>query len=148
MIGFLVETSCCFRYNFCMRKVISQARKLKWAIRDLFKNSKFYRRMTFASVVLAVLTLILPIWRLIPNLGDVSYIPLHYNIYYGIDRFGPWYYIFILPALGFLFLLINIIFESIFVKREFILSLFFAVTTIVVEATLLGSMILIVLLNT
>ena len=131
-----------------MRRIISKARKLRWAMRDLFKNSKFYRWITLTSAALVLLTLALPLWRVIPNLGDDTFIPLHYNIYFGVDRFGPWYYIFILPALGFLLLLINIIFESVFVKREHILSVFFAITTIVVEVVLFGSMILIVMLNT
>lgn len=131
-----------------MRRIISKARKLSRAMRDLFKNSRFYRGASIASAILVVMTLILPLWKLMPNLGEETFIPLHYNIYFGIDRFGPWYYIFVLPALGFLMLLLNVIFESVFVKREHILSIFFAVTTIVVEVILFVSMIMIVLLNT
>ena len=131
-----------------MRRIISKARKLNRAMYDLFNNSGFYRVVTITSAVLVVLTLILPLWKIMPYLGEESFIPLHYNIYFGIDRFGPWYYIFILPALGFLMLLLNVIFEAVFVKREHILSIFFAVTTIAVELILFVSMILIVLLNT
>ena len=131
-----------------MRRIISHARKLRFAMRDLFKNSKFYRWIAIASAALVALTFVMPVWRLIPVLGEETYIPLHYNIYFGIDRFGPWYYIFILPVLGFLLLILNIIFESIFVKREHILSVFFAITTIIVEAILFGSMVLIIMLNT
>ena len=36
------------------------------------------------------------------------FIPLHYNIYLGIDRFGPWYNVFIFPVLGFVFLVLNL----------------------------------------
>ncbi len=131
-----------------MRRIISKARKLNRALIDLFKNSRFYRGVTIVSAILVVLTLILPLWKIMPNLGDETFIPLHYNIYFGIDRFGPWYYIFILPALGFLMLLLNVIFEAVFVKREHILSIFFAVTTIAVEVILFVSMALIVLMNT
>ncbi len=130
-----------------MRRIISRARKLRFAMRDLFKNSKFYRRITIVSAILVVLTFILPLWILIPNLGEAEFIPLHYNVYFGVDRFGPWYYIFILPALGFLLLLINIIFESIYVKREHVLSMFFAVITVAVEAILFTSMLLITVEN-
>ena len=131
-----------------MRKIITRAGKLSVAMRDLFKNSSFYRWITIVSLLLVIGTLVLPLWRLIPNLGEETFIPLHYNIYFGIDRFGPWYYIFILPALGFFLLLINVVFESIFVKREHVLSVFFAITTIVVETMLFGSMLFIVLMNT
>jgi hypothetical protein len=131
-----------------MRKIISRARKLSLAMRDLFKNSSFYRWITLVSFLLVLGTLALPIWLLIPNLGDEVFIPLHYNIYFGIDRFGPWNYIFILPAIGFLLLIVNVIFESIFVRREHVLSVFFAITTIIVETILFGSMMLIVLMNT
>lgn len=130
-----------------LRKVISNARKLRFAMRDLFKNSPLYRWLTVLSGVLVLATFALPFWKLIPNLDGAEFIPLHYNIYFGVDRFGPWYYIFILPVLGLLLLIINIIFEGIYVKREHILSIFFVVCTVAVEALLLGSMILIVLLN-
>jgi len=116
-------------------------------MRDLFKNSPLYRWMTLVSALLVIGTFALPFWKLIPNLDGAEFIPLHYNIYFGVDRFGPWYYIFMLPALGLLLLILNVIFEGIYVKREHILSIFFAVSTVAVEALLFGSMILIVLLN-
>ncbi|MBU0531137.1 MAG: hypothetical protein ABIG32_00220 [Candidatus Uhrbacteria bacterium] len=130
-----------------LRKVISHAHKLRFAMRDLFRNSPLYRWLTLLSGLLVIATFVLPIWKLIPNLDGANFIPLHYNIYFGVDRFGPWYYIFMMPALGLLLLIINIIFEGIYVKREHILSIFFAVCTVAVEALLFGSMILIVLLN-
>lgn len=131
-----------------MRKIISRARKLRAALWDLFKNSRFYRWVTISSAVLVVLSFVLPLWLIVPNLGDERYIPLHYNIYFGVDRFGPWYYIFVPPTLGALLLILNVIFEGVYVKREHVLSMFFAVSTIVVETILFGAMVLMVLLNT
>lgn len=37
-----------------------------------------------------------------------GHIALHYNIYFGIDSFGPWPELFYLPALGLLFLGLNL----------------------------------------
>ncbi len=130
-----------------MGRVITRARKLKGAVRDIFANSKFYRWTAIVSAGLVVLTTLLPFWKIIPNLHGADYIPLHYNIYFGVDKFGPWYYIFALPALGILMLLTNILFEAIYAKHEHVLSIFFAITTLLVETILLGSMVLITLIN-
>ncbi|MBU1705572.1 hypothetical protein KKG19_02495, partial [Patescibacteria group bacterium] len=71
----------------------------------------------------------------------------HYNIYFGIDRFGPWYYIFVPAALGGTLLIINLIFQTAFFRRESVLSYFFAVATVFSEIMLFVAMIFIVLLN-
>jgi len=130
-----------------MSRIISRARKLRGAVRDIFKNSKFYRWTTIISAGLVVLTGLIPFWKIIPNLQGAEFIPLHYNIYFGVDRFGPWYHLFFLPALGLIMLIVNILFEAAYVKREHVLSFFFAVTTLIVETILFGSMILITLIN-
>jgi len=64
--------------------------------------------ITIFSLMLIVLMTALSLWRLLPIVRENSYIPLHYNIYLGIDRFGPWYHVFISPVLGFAFLILNL----------------------------------------
>lgn len=117
------------------------------SLKDLFSSSAIYRRTAILSAVLVVMTALLPLWRILPLAKDRPYIPLHYNVYLGVDNFGPWYGIFVLPGLGLTLLVVNIVFETVFFRREHILSKFFAIATVIAEAVLLIAMILIVLLN-
>lgn len=99
------------------------------------------------SVFLFVLTLALPIWRIVPIASEQNYIPLHYNIYFGVDKFGPWYSIFVLPILGFVFIVINIALQTHFALREKLLTRIFAASTVFLEMILFVAMVLIILLN-
>lgn len=116
-------------------------------LKDLFRTSPLYRRTAVASGALLCLMLALPLWRILPLAGEKPFIPLHYNVYMGVDAFGPWYGIFVLPSLGAALFLVNLAFQAVFYRREHVLSVFFAVATLVTEAILLVAMVLIVLLN-
>ncbi|MEI6510767.1 MAG: hypothetical protein WCO25_01860 [Candidatus Uhrbacteria bacterium] len=120
---------------------------LRKDLRDLLKTSKLYRRTTIVSGVLLLMTFALPAWRILPIASTTPFIPLHYNVYMGIDESGPWQQVFVLPAIGLALLVINTIFQIFLSKREKVLSTFFAVATVATEAILLVSMVLIVLLN-
>jgi hypothetical protein len=121
--------------------------RAKDALVDLVKTSKFYRWTALASLVLVVLTFAVPAWKIVPIRQAAPYIPLHYNIYIGIDRFGPWYYVFIPGVLGLTLLFVNTVFQAVFYRREKVLSAFFAVATAFAELTLFVAMALSVLLN-
>ena len=99
------------------------------------------------SLILVFLTFLLPFWRILPNVQKGEFLPLHYNIYFGIDRFGPWYYIFMPAVLGLVLLIVNLMFQMAFFRREGILSYFFAIATIFSELILFVAMVFIVLLN-
>ena len=114
---------------------------------DLLKHHKVYGWSTVISLVLVILTFALPMWRVMPFIEQDEFLPLHYNIYFGIDRFGPWYFIFVPAALGGTLLIINLIFQTAFFRRESVLSYFFAVATVFSEIMLFVAMIFIVLLN-
>ncbi len=114
---------------------------------ELFRTSKLYRRTTIVSGVLLILTAALPAWKILPISADNPYIPLHYNVYMGIDESGPWQRVFVLPAIGLGLLLVNTFLQVVLHKRERVLATFFAITTVASEAILLVSMVLIVLLN-
>lgn len=116
-------------------------------VKELLRTSALYRRTAIASGVLLLLTVALPVWRILPMAGDRPFIPLHYNVYVGVDAFGPWYDVFVLPMLGAALLVVNLVFQAAFYERERVLSAFFAVATLVTEAVLLVAMVLIVLLN-
>jgi len=130
-----------------MKAIRQLIRTTHRAFVDLFLSSPVYRRTAIVSAIFVLATTLLPIWRIVPLAEASPFIPLHYNIYLGIDRFGPWYSIFLLPALGATLLVVNVIFEAVFFRREHVLSKFFAYATVFSETVLFVAMVLIVLLN-
>lgn len=113
----------------------------------LVKRSRLFKITIVLSLLFLAGTWVLPILRIAPIGQEQMYIPLHYNVYMGIDRFGPWYHIFFLPMLGSVLLIVNVLFEAAFFQKEKMLSRFFALGTVFAEAALFFSMIFIVLLN-
>lgn len=130
-----------------MSRKIKSAKQFFKSFRELLKQNAFSRWTSLMSVLLFSVTIALPIWRIVPLAEEQPYIPLHYNVYFGVDRFGPWYTIFVLPILGFIFLIINVALQVHFVSREKILTRFFAVSTVFLELIFLIAMFLIILLN-
>lgn len=106
----------------------------------------FERAVVIISLVLIALSILLPLWKLLP-LEDKSAIPLHYSVIFGVDLLGPWYQVFYLPALGALLLGANHAFGKMLSTNEKILSRFFQVATLICEVVLFVAVILIVLLN-
>lgn len=117
------------------------------SFRELLRQNKFSRSTLVVSVFLFLCTLVLPIWRIVPIASEQQYVPLHYNVYFGVDRFGPWYAIFVLPILGLVFLIVNVVLQTHFALREKLLVRFFSASTVILELNLFVAMVLIVLLN-
>lgn len=55
--------------------------------------------------------------------------PLHYTIYFGIDLFGPWQYLYTFAAWGTIILLVNTAIASLIVRRHYALGLIFTGVT-------------------
>jgi hypothetical protein len=67
-------------------------------------------------------------------LPQVQQIPLHYNIYFGIDLVGPWWYLFAFPVTALGVFLVNTTGVIYFFQRERAVSYFFLLTTVAVHA--------------
>lgn len=130
-----------------MRRLIKHSRRVADAIRELYATSHFYRVTSLLSAAFVIVMVALPLWRLYPTGEEDNFIALHYNVYLGVDQFGPWYFIFSIPLLGATLFLLNLTFEIFFFRREHVLSKFFAVATVCAEAILFVATVLIVLLN-
>lgn len=63
-------------------------------------------------------------------------IPLHYNIYFGIDLVGPWWYRFGFPAVGFATIVVNTVLGVVFFERTKFLSGLATVVMAVLQALL------------
>ncbi len=114
---------------------------------EMMKREKRYQWSLIGSFVLFVLTLALPIWKILPMASVSPFIPLHYNVLFGIDRFGPWYAIFWIPGLGFASLIANTVLSTFVYHQEKFMSTLLMIGSLFVQLTLLCSMTLIVLVN-
>lgn len=74
-------------------------------------------------------------------------IPLHYNIYFGIDLFGPWYQLFVLPLLGVGFLLLNFFLGAVYFSKEKIISYFLAGASSLIQILLIIATLAILSIN-
>ncbi|MBU1132379.1 hypothetical protein KKC32_04005 [Patescibacteria group bacterium] len=79
--------------------------------------------------------------------ADQAFIPLHYNIYLGVDSYGRWEKLFLLPGAGILFWFVNSLFAAILFSKKEILSYFLSLTSTILQVFLLISTIFIVLIN-
>lgn len=86
-----------------------------------FLKDKFVKVNLFLSLGINIL---LWLWLLWQTKGWAGHIPLHYNIYFGIDSLGPWYELFYLPFIGLMFFLFNFSIAALSFEREKILGYF------------------------
>ncbi len=99
------------------------------------------------SLAFLLLTILLPVWRIVPLAASRPFIPLHYNIYLGVDQLGPWHQIFLVPAIGFGLIVFNVFLQTVAFRKEKLLAIMVAVATVLIQLMLLLAMVLIVLLN-
>lgn len=86
-------------------------------------------------------------WQLFPELYGKNVVPLHYNIHYGVDWTGTWWQIFLLPALGVSFVIVNTIMVFFLVRREPVLAQMVAIGTVLLSVFVLLATVFVVLLN-
>lgn len=113
----------------------------------MFRESPLTRWSSMVSCTLIVASFVLPAWRMLPLAQASPFIALHYNIYLGVDRFGPVWRIFLLPVLGLLFYCVNLFIQARSFPSQKTLSLFFAAATPLIEWVFFVATALIVLIN-
>jgi len=91
------------------------------------------------SIIVNLAIWILLMFNVRPT-GDL--IPLHYNIYFGINLIGEWYQIFVIPAFGVFVIVINGILTKIYthdayIKRMLLVSSVFNQFLLLLSAILL-----------
>src|SRR5687768_11190945 len=96
----------------------------------------FFKISVLLSVAAWLLMIALPAWKVLPDIYGDAVVTMHYNIHFGVDRTGPWWYIFQLPAIGLGFFLLNMGLAMKLWKREPMLSHLFAGVTVAIEAIL------------
>lgn len=86
----------------------------QWPGKIFFKD-RYNMAMIIAIGVMLVGQWIFILWQVGPT---EDFIPLHYNIYFGIDYLGRWYEAYFLPLLSFLITSVNLIVALLFYKRD------------------------------
>jgi hypothetical protein len=69
--------------------------------------------------------------------NQTEFIPLHYNIYFGIDLYGPWYRILLMPLSGTGIFFINLVLSIIIYKPAKPIAYILLGITVILELLLL-----------
>ncbi|MDP3985691.1 MAG: hypothetical protein Q8P82_02910 [bacterium] len=121
------------------------------AHREVFKRIFIRDAVVRFSLIIAAILLVLLwaflLWRGLPLRGNL-FIPLHYNIYFGIDLIGPWYGIFAPAVFGTAALLLNSLLLLFLYERRRFLAHATAVGTLLLQVLFCVAAVFSVLLNT
>ncbi len=60
-------------------------------------------------------------------------VPVHYNIYFGIDLLGPWWYLLLLPAGGAFVLVVNLVLAVLVYRADRLASYFLTIGGAIVQ---------------
>lgn len=86
-------------------------------------------------------------WRILPLVYGRDSVPLHYNIYVGIDAFGPWWMLLEVPVLSLVIALLNALFAATLLKKRPMLALALWSGTLFIGILALLALVRIVLIN-
>lgn len=86
-------------------------------------------------------------WRILPLVYGRDSVPLHYNIYVGIDVFGPWWMLFQVTFLSLAIALINVLVTATVLKKRPMLALATWSVTLFVGILAFMALVRIVLIN-
>ena len=109
----------------------------------IFLSDRLIQINLLLSLILVVASFVLIFLKIKPT---NTTIPLHYNIYFGIDYMDVWYKAYGLPVFGALIYIINSVL-ALMVYREKLLSYFFVFGNTFAEIIVIVATIFVVLLN-
>lgn len=119
--------------------------------RGLIAKVQTYRpikALFFLIVLEVILAWAVYLWKLLPLVGRVEPVAVHYSVQFGIDRLAAWYWTLLPPVLATLTFFLNSFFCLRLWRRERQeLALAVAVYTVVLEALFFAGTFVLVLLN-
>lgn len=80
-------------------------------------------------------------------LSESGLISLHYNIYFGIDKIGPWYFVLALPLLGFFIIVFNNLLAYFLYLQDKFISHFLVLSQLALQLILFAAGVFVILLN-
>jgi hypothetical protein len=114
------------------------------------KKNKFIIISTLLSLFINIglwLLLYFELKKIITLRPDLITIPLHYNVFFGIDLIGKWQQAFWLPVAGIIILIFNFILAWLFFSKKVLTSYFLCGSMLLIQIILFISGILIILIN-
>jgi hypothetical protein len=117
------------------------------------RKSKLILIPAVIAFVINILIIFLIYFKIRPIITTVTegqtftYIPLHYNIYTGIDSYGRWERLFYLPLFGEFVFAVNFFVAFLMYNKKEILSYLLSVTAMAVQIILLVAIIFVILIN-
>lgn len=114
------------------------------SILEKFFKDKLLKFSLIFSLLLNLLLWFYLAWQ-IRKLPSV--IPLHYNIYYGIDFLGPWYYLIFLVGFGLALIVFNFFIALTVLTNHKILSYFLLSSLVVIQLLLFMACVAIININ-
>ena len=114
-----------------------------------YKNNKIILSNFAISVALNIVTWALLYWQIHPfsYLTETGNIPLHYNLYFGVDVFGKWHSVFAIPGLALAIIIFNNAIAYLVYNKERILSYFLVYVQTIIALITFAAAIFVVLLN-
>lgn len=94
---------------------------LSWWKSHPISYNRFFQIILPVNIFLNLFLWFFLIWKVSKTAEPI---PLHYNIYLGIDWLGAWYQIFYLPLAGLLLFIVNITLAVLIYPRERLLPYF------------------------
>jgi len=123
-------------------------------IKNFFKNftTLIFRDRFFQIVLGSSLLVNLAIWAFLyfkfsPFGNSENILPLHYNIYFGIDFVGEWKKVFVIPMVGIFFITINFLIADIIYLRDKIIGYFLVGTGLFAQLLLSGAAFMVAMIN-
>jgi hypothetical protein len=127
--------------------IFSEFKNLSKNFTWLIFRDNFFRVNFSLSIIINFLIWVFIAWRFIPLVKPGEPMPLHFNIYFGIDFIGEWYKLLFIPLLGIIFILTNFFLADILYLRDKIISFFLLGASTFAQIILFIAVYMIILIN-
>lgn len=113
-------------------------------VRRRLRSRKILFFLSAASLMIIIAASAVLIWKIPPTDQTVF---LHYNIYFGIDKTGPWWQLLIIPGSGLSVFLLNTMAIMLMKHMDSIIKILLAAVTLGLEIMCAVAVVFIILLN-
>lgn len=128
------------------RRVRNTWAKLRVVLAEIF-SKRLFRIFIPVSLLFLILTATVPYVYLYPEAGEQIALPLHYNIHFGVDLFGPPWKVFMASIVGSIVFIVNMILVIALWSKHMILSYSLLFATAVIEVVLFVASVFVTLLT-
>lgn len=112
-----------------------------------YGKSAYFRFTVLPSILLIALGVGAIYWLLFPEAAEQIAVPLHYNIHFGVDRYGAWWQIFTTPMIGAIILVLNTMVAGYLWARDKMLSGYVSIAILIMQVLLAVALGFVILLN-